>query len=433
MGRYQASGTVPKQQQLDDKECCNPGMALSAERRLVASSDSRKCTLKPLSEFGHVAHNKGCWYARIQRHVYAACGPAHKTRAAAQSDLDAARQCTSVIDMCVVLTSLRLDANAERNAERIRSIQAENGSIQRNGNGWRVQVDLGVGDVKRMIYGPQRATQVAAQADLDEARKCATRFDMASFLEYRCSTSNEIVSSKEGGQGKRWAEPGKVQKVYNGWKAVISVDKQTLDSFGAALPGCGRRDTAGPLRSTRAAAQADLDAARQCTSGFEMCWYLVSLVIDTKKDRSSQFKVPHRRKVRDTVEQEEWKGAFKRLQRRVTDLTSKCQKLQEDRCAEVERHRLMLEAERQHRLELQRSASSSIHCFTGCNAKLAQSSSTSDSRKRALEPLSDSEYAIKLERTCARCWSMRTPRRCYGTSPPTHKNPAAVHSILQTA
>ena len=52
------------------------------------------------------------------------------------------------------------------------------GSVAANGNGWRARVQLdGINS-----DGPQRATQSEAQADLDRARQCKSRADMANCL-----------------------------------------------------------------------------------------------------------------------------------------------------------------------------------------------------------------------------------------------------------
>ena len=54
----------------------------------------------------------------------------------------------------------------------------ELGTVARNGNGWRARVQVD----RRNLDGPQRATQVEAQVDLDRARQSLSRGEMLTFL-----------------------------------------------------------------------------------------------------------------------------------------------------------------------------------------------------------------------------------------------------------
>ena len=54
----------------------------------------------------------------------------------------------------------------------------ELGTVARNGNGWRARVKVD----RRNTDGPQRATHVEAQVDLDRARQKASRGEMLTFL-----------------------------------------------------------------------------------------------------------------------------------------------------------------------------------------------------------------------------------------------------------
>ena len=47
-----------------------------------------------------------------------------------------------------------------------------------NGNGWRARIQID----GRKVDGPQRATRVEAQVDLDRAPQCASRNEMSKFL-----------------------------------------------------------------------------------------------------------------------------------------------------------------------------------------------------------------------------------------------------------
>jgi hypothetical protein len=55
---------------------------------------------------------------------------------------------------------------------------ADFGAPAANGNGWRARIQID----GRKVDGPQRATRVEAEVDLDRARQCASRDEMSKFL-----------------------------------------------------------------------------------------------------------------------------------------------------------------------------------------------------------------------------------------------------------
>ena len=95
-----------------------------------------------------------------------------------------------------------------------------------------------------------------------------------------------MACSKEERLRTRQPTMGTVRKVGNAWKAEIKLDKATMETL-----GCTCRTRQGPRRDTEAAAQADLDTARRCTSRSGMCRVLASLVSIAKEERSAIAKL----------------------------------------------------------------------------------------------------------------------------------------------
>ena len=67
----------------------------------------------------------------------------------------------------------------------------EAGSVAPNGNGARARLQV----AGRKVDGPQRGTRVEAQADLDRARQCASREEMATFLEQLRAGAGDVTVS----------------------------------------------------------------------------------------------------------------------------------------------------------------------------------------------------------------------------------------------
>ena len=113
------------------------------------------------------------------------------------------------------------------------------------------------------------ATQAAAQADLDAFRQCTSRvemaFSMASVLESQCTTK-----IRDDG------ESDNVDKDHRGRSS------KTLSELGKAMK---EAELVAHLDISRS--QADLDAARQCTSRLEMCSTLTSLRLNARQARIS--------------------------------------------------------------------------------------------------------------------------------------------------
>ena len=62
------------------------------------------------------------------------------------------------------------------------------GAVVKHGNGWRVRVEIS----GRKMTGPLRETESEAQADLDRARQCTSRNEMAQCLEELVKTKKEV-------------------------------------------------------------------------------------------------------------------------------------------------------------------------------------------------------------------------------------------------
>ena len=135
-------------------------MALGCQR----SRDDRK--LGMVVKVGHA------WKALVTAHYRTRAGPQRDTQAAAQADLETARQRASRLEMESFPVAI---ANEIR---RILEMHCSIGSVRMNRNRWRVYVYVD----RRMTCGPQRDTQAAAQADLETARQRGSRSGMVSFL-----------------------------------------------------------------------------------------------------------------------------------------------------------------------------------------------------------------------------------------------------------
>jgi len=77
-----------------------------------------------------------------------------------------------------------------------RKAVSESGSVALNGNAALARLQV----AGRKVNGPQRGTRAEAQADLDQARQCASREEMATLLEQlRAGAVNVAVSHNDLG------------------------------------------------------------------------------------------------------------------------------------------------------------------------------------------------------------------------------------------
>ena len=144
-----------------------------------------------VADLGSVAQHGGGWRARVKLNRLNVEGPTRATHTEAQADLHHARQSASREEMQQMLKSLTSTsmlaledlprtANADKrgNGNVVKAV-ARLGSVTQHGRAWRAKVQLG----RLNVNGPTRATHDEAQADLDQARQCASREEMKQMLE----------------------------------------------------------------------------------------------------------------------------------------------------------------------------------------------------------------------------------------------------------
>ena len=146
---------------------------------------------------------------------------------------------------------------------------------------------------KRSIYGPQRDTQAAAQADLQVARQLGSRDAMVSFLQSslnrdsrkpalkpmsemvkcltpRLSSDSHSLKEEKSFINQEYCSMGSVHRSGYGWRIQLCVDG---------------RMTYGPQRDTQAMAQADLDTARQRAARLEIQSFPIALANEIRRVR----------------------------------------------------------------------------------------------------------------------------------------------------
>ncbi len=116
---------------------------------------------------------------------------------------------------------------------------SESGSVALNGNGALARLQV----AGRKVNGPQRGTRAEAQADLDQARQCASREEMATLLEQlRAGAVNVAVSHND--LGVQPAEPHRKRQRTKGTPSTVESQSAALNPVASSSGLCQNKEDA---------------------------------------------------------------------------------------------------------------------------------------------------------------------------------------------
>lgn len=116
---------------------------------------------------------------------------------------------------------------------------SESGSVALNGNGALARLQV----AGRKVNGPQRGTRAEAQADLDQARQCASREEMATLLEQlRAGAVNVAVSHNDS--GFQPAEPHRKRHRTKGTPSTVESQSAALNPVASSSGLCQNKEDA---------------------------------------------------------------------------------------------------------------------------------------------------------------------------------------------